>query len=68
MSQELGAEIADRLGIDSDNQREGFLESVLQGRSQSVVEIADFAVFLASDEAAAITGQSINVDGGMAYY
>ncbi len=68
MSQELGAAIADRLGIDQDDQREGFLESVLQGRAQTVEEIAAFAAFLASDEAAAITGQSINVDGGMAYY
>jgi 3-oxoacyl-[acyl-carrier protein] reductase len=68
MSQELGAAIANRLGVDSDEQRERFLENVLQGRSQTVDEIAAAAVFLASDEAAVITGQAINVDGGMAYY
>ena len=68
MSRELGAAIAERLGIDADAQRDGFLETVLQGRAQTAAEVASFAVFLASDEAAAITGQSINVDGGMAYY
>ncbi len=68
MSQELGRGIAERLGLDEEAQREGFLDNVLQGRAQTVDEIAAAAVFLASDEANAITAQAINVDGGMVYY
>lgn len=68
MSQELGRAIAERLGLDADVQRQGFLESVLQGRAQTVDEIADAALFLACDEGSAITAQAINVDGGMVYY
>ena len=68
MSQELGRAIAERLGLDEEAQREGFLENVLQGRAQTVDEIAGAALFLASDEGSAITAQAINVDGGMAYY
>jgi NAD(P)-dependent dehydrogenase (short-subunit alcohol dehydrogenase family) len=68
MSQELGRAIGERLGLDEEAQREGFLESVLQGRAQTVDEIAAAALFLASDEGSAITAQAINVDGGMVYY
>jgi ketoreductase len=68
MSRELGRAIAERLGLDEETQREGFLENVLQGRAQTVDEIADAALFLASDEGSAITAQAINVDGGMVYY
>lgn len=35
------------------------------GRGQTPAEIANAAVFLASDMAGAITGQSLNVDGGL---
>jgi NAD(P)-dependent dehydrogenase (short-subunit alcohol dehydrogenase family) len=68
MSQELGRAIGERLGLDEETQREGLLESVLQGRAQTVDEIASAALFLASDEGSAITAQAINVDGGMVYY
>ena len=40
----------------------------LQGRILRPEEIAALAVFLASDEAEGITGQSINVCGGTAFY
>lgn len=40
----------------------------LQGRVLRPEEIAALAVFLASDEAGGITGQSINVCGGAAFY
>ena len=36
------------------------------GRTGSADEIADAAVFLISDKAAYITGQTLNVDGGYA--
>ena len=44
------------------------LAKVLQGRPQTVDEIAAAALFLVSDAASAITGQTLNVDGGMAFY
>ena len=68
MSRELGRAIADRLGLDPDRQREAYLDTVLQGRAQTVEEIAAAALFLVSDESSAITGQAVNVDGGMVYY
>ena len=44
------------------------LEGILQGRPQTAGEIAAAAVFLASEESSAITGQILNVDGGMSFY
>ena len=68
MSKDLGATLAKRLGVSEKDQLEGFLQSILQGRGQTAVEIAAAAVFLASGEASAIVGQSVNVDGGAAYF
>jgi NAD(P)-dependent dehydrogenase (short-subunit alcohol dehydrogenase family) len=68
MSKDLGNTLAKRLGLDPDAQLKGFLESILQGRGQTADEIAAAAAFLASDEASAITGQSLNVDGGAAFF
>jgi 3-oxoacyl-[acyl-carrier protein] reductase len=44
------------------------LDGILQGRPQTTDEIAAAALFLVSDQASAITGQTLNVDGGMAFY
>jgi NAD(P)-dependent dehydrogenase (short-subunit alcohol dehydrogenase family) len=41
--------------------------SIPLGRANSPDEIANMAVFLASDESNNITGQSINVDGGLVW-
>src|SRR5437016_7900962 len=68
MSKELGADLAKRLGISAEEQLKGFLSSVLQGRAQTAEEIARAALFLCSEQSSAITGQSINVDGGVAFY
>jgi NAD(P)-dependent dehydrogenase (short-subunit alcohol dehydrogenase family) len=68
MSKDLGQALAARLGVSADVQLARFLESLLQGRGQTAEEIAAAAVFLASKEASAITGQSVNVDGGAAFY
>ncbi len=45
--------------------REAILSQVPLKRMGSPKEVADLAVFLASDQAAYITGQVISVDGGM---
>jgi meso-butanediol dehydrogenase/(S,S)-butanediol dehydrogenase/diacetyl reductase len=42
-----------------------FSEGILVGRTSTPADIAGLCVFLASDDSDYITGQSINVDGGM---
>ena len=68
MSKELGMAIGARLGVTPEAETAQFLETILQGRGQTADEIAAAAAFLASDQASAITGQSLNVDGGAAFY
>ncbi len=68
MSKDLGQTLAERLGVSKEEQLKGFLNTILQGRGQTVDEIAAAALFLCSDAASAITGQSLNVDGGAAFY
>jgi NAD(P)-dependent dehydrogenase (short-subunit alcohol dehydrogenase family) len=68
MSKDLGMELSRRMGLDSKKQVEDFAKTVLQGRGQTAEEIAAAAVFLVSSQASAITGQGLNVDGGMAFY
>jgi 3-oxoacyl-[acyl-carrier protein] reductase len=50
----------------NDKQKEGILSAVPMGRIGSAHEIAATAVYLASTEAAYVTGQTIHVNGGMA--
>ena len=68
MSKDLGKMLAERMGMSPEKQLAGFLDTVLQGRGQTADEIAAAALFLCSDQASAITGQSLNVDGGTAFY
>lgn len=68
MSQELGAELARKLGVSAEEQLAGFLGTLLQGRAQTAEEIARAALFLCSEQSSAITGQAINVDGGAAFF
>jgi 3-hydroxybutyrate dehydrogenase len=68
MSKELGNTLAQKLNVDPAEQLQGFLSSILQGRGQTAMEIAQAALFLCSDMSSAMTGQSINVDGGAAFY
>jgi 3-oxoacyl-[acyl-carrier protein] reductase len=68
MSQKLGATLAKKMGISPKEQLEGFLNTLLQGRAHTVDEIANAALFLCSDQSSAVTGQSINVDGGAAFF
>lgn len=68
MSKELGAVLSKRLGLSEEKQLADYLNSLLQGRGQTAEEIARAALFLCSEQSSAITGQSINVDGGVAFY
>jgi NAD(P)-dependent dehydrogenase (short-subunit alcohol dehydrogenase family) len=49
----------------SDDQRAGILAQVPAGRLGGAQEIANAVAFLASDEAAYITGETLHVNGGM---
>jgi 2-keto-3-deoxy-L-fuconate dehydrogenase len=44
--------------------RQAFVARQLMGRLGTPEEIADLALYLASDEASFVTGQAINIDGG----
>jgi 3-oxoacyl-[acyl-carrier protein] reductase len=68
MSKELGKTLAERLGVSPEEQLKGFLSSLLQGRGQTANEIAQAALFLCSDMSSAMVGQSLNVDGGVAFF
>lgn len=68
MSKDLGVALAKRLGVSPEEQLQGFLGTLLQGRAQTAEEIARAALFLCSDQSSAITGQAINVDGGAAFF
>lgn len=50
----------------NDKQKESILGSVPAGRLGTSAEIAAAALYLASDEAAYVTGQTLHVNGGMA--
>jgi meso-butanediol dehydrogenase/(S,S)-butanediol dehydrogenase/diacetyl reductase len=68
MWNELEQNLADNLQIDREQMAKNVAAGILQGRPQAVEEIAAAAVFLVSDQSSAITGQILNVDGGMAFY
>jgi 3-oxoacyl-[acyl-carrier protein] reductase len=49
-----------------DEQKEALVKNIPSGRLGSVADIAAAAVYLASDESAYITGQTLHVNGGLA--
>jgi len=49
----------------TDNAMENFLRNIPLGKSGTGSDVANLAAFLASDESNYITGQVINVDGGL---
>lgn len=68
MSKELGNTLAKKLGVSPEEQLKGFLNSILQGRGQTAMEIAQAALFLCCEMSSAMVGQSVNVDGGAAFF
>jgi 3-oxoacyl-[acyl-carrier protein] reductase len=52
----------------NDKQREAILARVPAGRLGTAADVAAAAVYLASDEAAYVTGQTLHVNGGMAMF
>jgi Dehydrogenases with different specificities (related to short-chain alcohol dehydrogenases) len=50
----------------SEEARQAAMSMIAMKRFASTDDIADLAVFLASDKSSYITGQVISVDGGMA--
>jgi NAD(P)-dependent dehydrogenase (short-subunit alcohol dehydrogenase family) len=67
MSKELGRMLAARTGGDPVEMLREHIQTILQGRPQTADEVAAAALFLASDQASAITGQALSVDGGMSF-
>lgn len=82
MSKALGAEVASRnitvnvvspgfiespmTDVLNEKQKEGILGSVPMGRLGTGGDVAAAVLYLASDEAAYVTGQTLHVNGGMA--
>ena len=50
----------------NDKQKEGILANVPAGKLGTAADIAAAAVYLASDEASYVTGQTLHINGGMA--
>src|SRR5262249_12453112 len=67
MSRELGQPLAERQGVTAVTQPADFLPPGLHGRAQTEAEVAEAALFLLASQASGITGQAVNVDGGMAF-
>ncbi|MBI3404204.1 MAG: SDR family oxidoreductase [Acidobacteria bacterium] len=68
MSKDLGGILADKMGMSAEQQVAEFSKGILQGRGQTADEIAEAALFLVSSRSSAITGQGLNVDGGMVFF
>jgi len=68
MSQELGAKFSQVYGVTHEEQLKQLVAGIPQGRAQTAEEIANAALFIVSDQASAITGQAINVDGGINFF
>lgn len=61
----VATEMLDRFTGGNEDAKSGFLASLPSRRAGTPQEIAQTIVFLASDKARFLTGQSVNVDGGL---
>lgn len=68
MSAELRRSLASIRNIDEKAILEQMSQRTLLGKAQTPEEIASAALFLVSDQASAITGQTVNADGGIVFY
>ncbi len=68
MWHEIGDALARKMNVSLEKLGEETRAEILQGRPQEVEEVAAAALFLCSEEASAITGQALNVDGGVVFY
>ena len=55
----------ERLGVPAETLREAIRKTIPLGRMASVDDIVRTALFLASDVSSYLTGQSLNLSGGM---
>jgi 3-oxoacyl-[acyl-carrier protein] reductase len=67
MWQHLEQGLSEKFQVEREQVFKMALQGILQGRPQTEEEIAAAALFLVSDASSAITGQTLNVDGGMAF-
>lgn len=65
MIQKLIRSISEKTGTSYDQIKKGMESEIPMGRLQEAQDIADMVVFLASDMAKNINGESMNVDGGV---
>ncbi|NKB35564.1 MAG: glucose 1-dehydrogenase [Gammaproteobacteria bacterium] len=68
MLEGLFEEVGTVAGMDANAMQSEFVKKIPMGEFGEVSDIANTALFLASDESRHITGQQIVVDGGMQYY
>ncbi|HEY4682116.1 MAG TPA: SDR family NAD(P)-dependent oxidoreductase [Candidatus Acidoferrales bacterium] len=68
MYEEVGEKLTARLAVSPEQLDKSTRESILLRRPQLPEEVAGAALFLASQDSSAITGQAINVDGGFVFY
>jgi NAD(P)-dependent dehydrogenase (short-subunit alcohol dehydrogenase family) len=60
---------AERLGVDYEEaKRRTFTDDAILGRLVDAADVAELAVYLASDAGRAITAQDLNVDAGTVWY
>lgn len=68
MWEEVGEGLRKAYNLTQEQLAEETNASILQGRPVQPEEVAAAALFLCSDDASAITGQAVNVDGGSVFY